>query len=91
MVSTTLKGLNDGGVIVHCVGGTGRTGTVLGCVLRELGKSANEIIDCLDTIDKARDRKGWLSLYGKKNGEKVPTRVHSGESEVVSRSPILTF
>jgi len=30
------------GVVVHCVGGTGRTGTVLVCALRRLGRSADE-------------------------------------------------
>jgi hypothetical protein len=33
------------GVVVHCLGGTGRTGTVLGCALRELGRSGDEAID----------------------------------------------
>jgi hypothetical protein len=32
------------GVVVHCVGGTGRTGTVLACTLRRLGHSADEAI-----------------------------------------------
>jgi protein-tyrosine phosphatase len=32
------------GVIVHCVGGVGRTGTVIGCALRELGYSADEAV-----------------------------------------------
>ena len=32
------------GVVVHCVGGTGRTGTVVGCALRLLGRSADEAI-----------------------------------------------
>lgn len=32
------------GVIVHCVGGTGRTGTVLACTLRRLGLRADEAI-----------------------------------------------
>ena len=32
------------GVVVHCVGGTGRTGTVAGCALRLLGRSADEAI-----------------------------------------------
>ncbi len=32
------------GVVVHCVGGTGRTGTVLACALRKLGRSADEAI-----------------------------------------------
>jgi hypothetical protein len=33
------------GVVVHCVGGTGRTGTVLACALCRLGHSADEAID----------------------------------------------
>jgi hypothetical protein len=32
------------GVLVHCVGGTGRTGTVLACALRRLGRPADEAI-----------------------------------------------
>jgi len=35
------------GVVVHCLGGTGRTGTVLACALRELGRSADEAIDAV--------------------------------------------
>jgi len=30
---------------VHCVGGTGRTGTVLASALRRLGRSADAAID----------------------------------------------
>ena len=32
------------GVVVHCVGGTGRTGTVAACALRLLGCSADEAV-----------------------------------------------
>ena len=32
------------GVVVHCVGGTGRTGTVLACALRYLGRPADDAI-----------------------------------------------
>jgi hypothetical protein len=35
------------GVVVHCVGGTGRTGTVLACALRKLGHSVDEAIDAV--------------------------------------------
>jgi protein-tyrosine phosphatase len=47
------------GVIVHCAGGTGRTGTVIGCVLREFGLSADTVIRYLDEINKRRGVRGW--------------------------------
>jgi len=47
------------GVIVHCAGGTGRTGTVLGCVLRVLGVAAVQVITYLDHLHQARGRSGW--------------------------------
>ncbi len=47
------------GVIVHCVGGTGRTGTVTGCVLRSMGFAAEDVIRYLDELNKARGRLGW--------------------------------
>src|SRR2546422_10447787 len=47
------------GVAVHCVGGRGRTGTVIGCVLRELGRGAEEVVDYLDRLHKARGKAGW--------------------------------
>jgi hypothetical protein len=40
-VDDVVKAWRSGhGVVVHCVGGRGRSGTVLGCVLRELGFSS---------------------------------------------------
>ncbi|WP_394298404.1 phosphatase domain-containing protein [Methanosarcina mazei] len=41
-------------MVVHCMGGIGRTGTVLGCVLRDLGFSAGEVLDYLDEINMHR-------------------------------------
>ena len=40
-------------------GGIGRTGTVLGCVLRDLGFSADEVLNYLDEINKLRGFGGW--------------------------------
>lgn len=37
------------GVVVHCVGGTGRTGTVVACALRLLGRSADEAVAMVQT------------------------------------------
>ncbi len=59
-VEAVVSELRHGeGVIVHCVGGIGRTGTVIGCVLRELGYSADEAIDYLDDVNLARRIGQW--------------------------------
>lgn len=59
-VASTIDVLGQGkGVIVHCQGGRGRTGTVVGCVLRRLGHSYEEIRAYLDVLHKRRDRPGW--------------------------------
>jgi len=47
------------GVAVHCVGGTGRTGTVIGCLMRSMGFPADNAIRYLDELNKARGRRGW--------------------------------
>lgn len=47
------------GVVVHCMGGRGRTGTVLGCALRRLGHGADEVVAQLDAVHKARGRRDW--------------------------------
>jgi protein-tyrosine phosphatase len=47
------------GVVVHCWGGRGRTGTVLGAVLRELGYEADEITPFLASIHRRRGKSGW--------------------------------
>ncbi|MDI9395015.1 MAG: hypothetical protein QM426_06215 [Euryarchaeota archaeon] len=39
--------------VVHCVGGVGRTGIVLGYVLRDLGFCADDVISCLDRINSS--------------------------------------
>lgn len=55
-----LARLNAGeGVIVHCAGGRGRTGTVLGCVLRGLGYSATEVAAFLGAVHRIRGKGGW--------------------------------
>jgi len=47
------------GVLVHCVGGTGRTGTVIGCALRLLGVPTVAVLAYLDALHKARGAHGW--------------------------------
>ncbi|MEX1007726.1 MAG: hypothetical protein WD271_07740 [Acidimicrobiia bacterium] len=56
----TRELLDDGlGVIVHCAGGTGRTGTVIGAVLVSLGREPNAVAVWLDAVHKLRGRPGW--------------------------------
>lgn len=48
------------GVVVHCAGGTGRTGTVIGCVLRGLGYNSSDILVYFDKLNRMRGaRNGW--------------------------------
>lgn len=60
-VQVVLKSLDAGhGVIVHCVGGIGRTGVVIGCTLRALDVPADTVIRYLDDLTKARGiKRGW--------------------------------
>lgn len=60
IVRSIVAALQAGdGVVVHCVGGRGRTGTVLGCVLRELGYGSGEVVEFFDRVHKARGNAGW--------------------------------
>jgi protein-tyrosine phosphatase len=49
------------GVIIHCMGGRGRTGTVIGCILRRLGCGASRIISYLDALNRERARRPGTS------------------------------
>lgn len=58
--AATVNALRRGeGVVVHCCGGRGRTGTVLGCVLREFGYAADGIVEWLDQVHRRRSKSGW--------------------------------
>jgi len=50
------------GVVVHCAGGTGRTGTVIGGVLRRFGHSASGVRGYLDRINRCRGI-GWPESF----------------------------
>lgn len=74
--------MNEGeGIVVHCMGGTGRTGTVIGCVLRDLGYSADEIISYLNELNKERH-------FSKKPKEERPRKVwpeSAWQGEIIKR------
>ncbi|MCC6899942.1 MAG: tyrosine-protein phosphatase [Polyangiaceae bacterium] len=59
-VDLVLDRLAQGmGVVVHCAGGTGRTGTVLGAVLVRLGHDPERVLEYLDGLHRARGRAGF--------------------------------
>jgi hypothetical protein len=47
------------GVAVHCAGGRGRTGTVLGAALVRMGHEPETVIAYLDATARARSKSGW--------------------------------
>jgi protein-tyrosine phosphatase len=58
--SAVLAALDRGeGVAVHCAGGTGRTGTVLGSVLVMFGIPAADVIAHIQAVNKLRGGRRW--------------------------------
>lgn len=47
------------GVLVHCLGGTGRTGTVIGAVLVADGHPVADVAEWLDQVHRRRGKPGW--------------------------------
>jgi len=47
------------GVVVHCHGGRGRTGAVLGSALVRLGHDPDAVVDWLHRVQRTRGRRGW--------------------------------
>jgi hypothetical protein len=59
IASKAFSKLNVGGILVHCAGGRGRTGTIIGAILRHCGYGAAEVIDFLDGAYRDAGRPGW--------------------------------
>jgi hypothetical protein len=47
------------GVVVHCLGGRGRTGAVIGSALVRLGHEPDAVVDWLHRVQRTRGRRGW--------------------------------
>jgi hypothetical protein len=59
VASQAFSKLNEGDILVHCAGGRGRTGTIIGAILRHCGYGAAEVIDFLDAAYRDAGRSGW--------------------------------
>jgi hypothetical protein len=60
-VDAVVSNLEAGtGVVVHCMGGRGRAGTVLGVALVRMGHDPDDVVDYLHKVHVGRGRKdGW--------------------------------
>ncbi len=62
------------GVAVHCMGGRGRTGTVVGVALVTLGHDPVDVVEHLDRVARARGRRGWPESPWQADVVRSPTR-----------------
>jgi hypothetical protein len=56
---TALTKLKEEGVLIHCEGGRGRTGTIIGVILRLFGYEPTEITAFLKNAYLIAGRSGW--------------------------------
>jgi hypothetical protein len=59
IASQAFSKMNEGDILVHCEGGRGRSGTIIGAILRHCGYGAAEVIDFLDAAYRDAGRPCW--------------------------------
>ena len=78
-ISVVLKELHGGrGVLVHCLGGTGRTGTVIAGVLASLGMNLDTILSYMKGVNQIRGKvHGWPeSAWQQQQVERIWRELH---------------
>ncbi len=67
------------GVLIHCESGTGRTGTVMGAVLKLCGWETDRVLTALNRIHQERGKGGWPeSQWQAELVERMPAGVSEG-------------
>jgi hypothetical protein len=85
IASKALLKMSEGGILVHCEGGRGRTGTIIGAILRHCGYDAAEVVEFLDSAYRDSGRPAWPeSPWQSHVIERIkPTgQAHYGSSEI---------
>ncbi len=77
VLSTIEQALERGRVYLHCWGGVGRTGTVVGCVLADDGLSYDEIVDRLATLRQGTHKQTRRAPEMRVQDELIKRRVAS--------------
>jgi protein-tyrosine phosphatase len=78
IVSSVRGGLEHGGVYVHCWGGIGRTGTVVGCLLVDRGMSADAALARIDELRSVTKKRTMAAPQSRQQVEVIRQRGRTG-------------
>ncbi|MCC6812160.1 MAG: ADP-ribosylglycohydrolase family protein [Deltaproteobacteria bacterium] len=98
LVRTIIDALNRGRtVVVHCAGGLGRTGTIVGCLLTECGPSVEQGLSALraargPNCPETQGQKDFIARYSETKSESVaavapsvPAKARSSKEDAFSK------
>ncbi len=76
IVAAIAEGAERGAVFVHCWGGVGRTGTVVGCVLADAGLTDDAITERLKALRKGTRKAARLCPENARQRQVITRRTH---------------